>query len=74
MTATAKDLKDQLAVERYESAVDEAIAACDGDTRGALKALIIANEYLESELSSLCVAVSSGYARQRVRKPKGKSE
>lgn len=74
MAATAKDLQQQPLVERYEAAVDEAIAACDGDTRGALKALIIANEYLEAELSSLCVAVSSGYARQRVRKLKDKSE
>jgi hypothetical protein len=34
----------------YEAAVDEVIAACDGDLRGALTALIIANEYLERDL------------------------
>ena len=31
----------------YDAAVDEAIATCNGDLRGALKALIIANEFLE---------------------------
>jgi hypothetical protein len=36
-------------VDRYDSAVDDAIAACNGDVRGTLKALIIANEFLERE-------------------------
>jgi hypothetical protein len=34
----------------YESAVEEAVAACDGNVFGALKALIIANEILERDL------------------------
>ena len=37
-------------LERYDRAVDSAIATCGGDLRGTLKALIIANEYLEEEL------------------------
>jgi hypothetical protein len=37
-------------LDRYDRAVDSAIATCGGDLRGALKALIIANEYLEEEL------------------------
>lgn len=37
-------------LDRYERAVDSAIATCGGDLRGTLKALIIANEYLEEEL------------------------
>ncbi len=37
-------------IDRYDRAVDSAIATCGGDLRGALKALIIANEYLEEEL------------------------
>ena len=40
----------QTDIDRYERAVDSAIATCGGDLRGALKALIIANEYLEEEL------------------------
>jgi hypothetical protein len=34
----------------YEEAVQDAIAACDGDLGGALRALIMANEFLEAEL------------------------
>jgi hypothetical protein len=33
--------------ERLEAATDQAIAACGGDARAAVKALIVANEYLE---------------------------
>jgi len=38
------------AIDPYAAAVDDAIAACNGDLRGALKALIIANEFLERDL------------------------
>jgi hypothetical protein len=38
------------ALDGYDAAVDEAIATCNGDLRGALKALIIANEFLERDL------------------------
>jgi hypothetical protein len=37
------------ALDAYEAAVDDAIATCNGDLRGALKALIIANELLERD-------------------------
>lgn len=37
-------------MDRYDRAVDSAIATCGGNLRGALKALIIANEFLEEEL------------------------
>jgi hypothetical protein len=40
-------------LDRYEMAVDDAIAACGGDTHGPLKALIIANEFLERDLEKL---------------------
>ena len=45
-------------IDRYERAVDGAIATCGGDLRGALKALIIANEYLEEELRQVLDLVS----------------
>ena len=38
------------AIDPYAAAVDDAIATCNGDLRGALKALIIANEFLERDL------------------------
>ena len=44
-------------------AVDQAIAACGGDVRAALKAMIVVNGYLETEMKALQAAVSSGYAR-----------
>jgi hypothetical protein len=40
-------------VSRYEQACDAAIAMCDGNLRSTIKALIMANEYLESELQEL---------------------
>ena len=50
---------------RLEAAADQAIAACGGDAREAVKALIVANHFLETELEKLRAAVSPGYgARQ----------
>ncbi|WP_036052412.1 hypothetical protein [Bradyrhizobium sp. URHD0069] len=48
---------------QLEEATDQAIAACGGDVRDAVKALIVANGYLEAEVRELRAAVSSGYAR-----------
>jgi len=41
---------NQHELDRYDRAVESVIATCGGDLRGALKALIIANEFLEEEL------------------------
>jgi hypothetical protein len=48
-----------------ETAVDQAIAACGGDMRSTIRALIVANDYLENEVSELMKAVSHAYARGR---------
>ena len=48
-----------------EASVEQAIAACGGDMRSAIRALILANEYLESEVSELLKAVSHAYTRGR---------
>lgn len=48
---------------RIEVAADQAIEACGGDAREAVKALIVANEFLERRLEEL---VSPGYARGRL--------
>ena len=42
---------------------DQAIAACCGDARQAVKALIVANEFLVAHVAELQAAVSNGYAR-----------
>ena len=39
--------------DRYEQACNQAIAMCDGNLRSTIKALIMANEYLEAELMEL---------------------
>ena len=44
----------------YEKACDQAIAMCDGNLRSTIKALIMANEYLEIELEELQAAISAG--------------
>jgi hypothetical protein len=48
-----------------EAAADQAIAACGGRAREAVKALIVANEFLESEVCELMQAVSHAYRRGR---------
>jgi hypothetical protein len=44
----------------YERACDQAIAMCDGNLRSTIKALIMANEYLEAELHELRATISCG--------------
>ncbi|WP_213773550.1 hypothetical protein [Bradyrhizobium sp. dw_78] len=47
-------------VNHYERACDQAIAMCNGNMRSTIKALIMANEYLEAELLELQAALSAG--------------
>jgi hypothetical protein len=54
----------QADADRLEAATDEAIASCGGDARETVKALIVANEFLEAELTS---KVSRGYTRGRLK-------
>jgi hypothetical protein len=58
-----------VANDHYERACDQAIAMCGGNLRGAIKALIMANEYLEHELQELQAAFSDDAL---VRTPKAK--
>jgi hypothetical protein len=51
------------ATDTYDAAVEDAIASCNGDIRGALKALIIANEFLERDLEkALATSVAPSIA------------
>ena len=43
-----------------EAAIDQIVANCNGDIRGALKALLLVNEQLEAELAQLYAAVAVG--------------
>ena len=51
-----------------EAEVNDAIATCGGDVRAALRATLIANAYLEGEIERLTGAISTGFARGRMRK------
>jgi hypothetical protein len=46
--------------QRLQAATDQAIEACGGNLRSAVRALILANEYLQHELEA---KVSAGYVR-----------
>jgi hypothetical protein len=48
-----------------EAAMEQAIAACGGDLRATIRALIVANNYLENEVAELMKAVSHAYTRGR---------
>ncbi len=61
-----------------EATVDKAIAACNGDTRGAVRALIVTMSVYEAEIAalqqetaSLRAVISPGYVRGRVGRGKG---
>lgn len=60
---------------QLEVEIEEAIALCAGDVRAALRATLIANAYLQDEVDRLSGAVSTGFARGRIRRqssaPKG---
>jgi hypothetical protein len=47
-----------------DAAVDSAIQTCGGDARAAIRALIVANNYLEAEVKRLAEAVSSGFTHE----------
>jgi hypothetical protein len=53
------------AADDLEAAVDAAIAACGGDARAAIRALLIAQAYYEVEIEGLEAAVSVGLTSAR---------
>ena len=63
-----------LPVEDLDAAVDQAIAACGGDAREAVKALIVANHFLGAQVEELWAAVSTGYSRGRYDLPRDRKD
>lgn len=51
------------AAPEWDAATDEAIAACDGDARAAVKALLVLVDKLENDLAFARAAMPSGFAR-----------
>lgn len=49
-----------------DAAIDEIVANCDGDLRGAVRALLLVNEHLEAEIAQLyATAAHNGLAERR---------
>lgn len=55
----------EVPTDALEKDVDAAIAACDGDLRAAVRALVIANSLLWQELNDATLAACRGYVRRR---------
>jgi hypothetical protein len=51
--STATNPQPEPVPHRLEAARVQAIAACGGDTRDAMRALIVANEFLEAQVEQL---------------------
>lgn len=69
MAAQARRSEFKTSVE-LEETVDQVIAECGGDTRAALRALLVANTHamaeiaaIEAEMAKLLADVSRGYSR-----------
>ncbi len=48
-----------------DAAIDAIVASCDGDIRGALKALLLVNEHLESRLQALYASAAFTASTER---------
>ena len=57
--------------DSYDAAIDLVIAECGDNPRAALKALLVANDFLGTELERLRNATSTGYSRGRLTGDKG---
>jgi hypothetical protein len=52
--------------KRFEFQIDKIISACEGDLHGAIRALMLVNEYLEGELVAMQASMAtSGRSRRR---------
>jgi hypothetical protein len=58
---------------QLEFEVQQAIDLCGGDARAALRATLIANAFLQSEVERLISTVSTGFARGQIRRRPGKA-
>jgi hypothetical protein len=60
-SAPAYETEDfKMGFEAGEAVIDEIVASCNGDIRGALKALLMVNERLEDELQRLYAIAHEG--------------
>lgn len=64
----------ELSAQDLEADTDQAIAACGGDAREAVKALLVANEFLTAQVEELRRTVSTGYSRGRYELPRDRKD
>jgi hypothetical protein len=57
-----------------DAAADQAIEACGGDAREAVKGLLVLNDFLEQQLDELRSKISAGYARGRLPRARDRKE
>jgi hypothetical protein len=55
-------------------AADQAIEACGGDAREAVKGLLVLNDFLEQQLDELRSKISAGYAPGRLPRARDRKE
>jgi hypothetical protein len=60
---SSEPLPNEEDVCELEAAIDQAIEACGGNLRETIRALIVANNFLESEVAELMKAISRAYVR-----------
>ena len=72
MTATPEPSRSP--PDDLDVAADQAIAACGGDAREAVKALIVANGFLEAQVEELRASVSAGYLRGQFEVPRDRKD
>jgi hypothetical protein len=54
-----------MSLRSKDTAIDEIVASCNGDLRGAVRALLLINEHLETELAkAYAAAVDRGLAER----------
>ncbi|MCS3728564.1 hypothetical protein [Bradyrhizobium betae] len=47
-----------MSLRSEDTAIDEIVASCNGDLRGAVRALLLINEHLEAELAKAYAAAA----------------
>ena len=57
-----------------DAAADQAIEACGGDAREAVKGLLVLNDFLDRQLDELRSKISAGYARGRLLRARDRKE
>ena len=54
-----------MSLRSNDTAIDEIVASCSGDLRGAVRALLLINEHLETELAKLYAAAADHSLAER---------